>query len=133
MTAAIAFAFLKSNWRLVLAGMCVALALAGWGYVQHLQHTVTVQKAQVKVATTQAAVAQNTTDVINHYAHDVTVIHERSANAVQQVQQAPTAQQALDPGLRSSLCAQLASVRGTSVCADPVSPQQPAGAVQGAH
>lgn len=88
--------------------------------------------AEVKAAaaTTQAAVATGTVTTLDHYAHDVTIIHDKSQKEADIVRNLPGAAAPLDPNTRAGLCASLSRLRdGNPACSDTVGAPNPAPAV----
>jgi len=108
----------------------IILGAAGWLYWRGA-HDANAHVAQ------HAAVAQHRSDqavvkATDHYTHDVTILHARTEKASDAIRKAPTAQDALDPSYRASLCDQLAGVRGSPVCTDDHHTGDAAGSVPGA-
>jgi hypothetical protein len=112
-------AFLAAYAPWLYGGLAaIILGLAGWLYLKGRHDADAASKARAAAATQtrQAQITQATNTAVDHYTHDVTILHDRTEKAADAIRKAPTAQDALDPGYRASLCDQLAGVRGTAVC-----------------
>jgi hypothetical protein len=108
--------WLLSNWRPIAFGG-VALMVAGLLLAVRHEHAVATRaKAEASAQRAQAQTNAAVNTATDHYVHDVTVLHDHANQAADQIRKAPTANEALDPAYRSTLCDELGRVRGTPVC-----------------
>jgi hypothetical protein len=108
-TLALAWAVLRANWRLAALAAAVAAALGTYAYVGHLRHAATHARAQAAAAIVQGKADLATVQAVDHYTHDLTVIHDRAERATDVVQAAAGATTPVPPDV---LAGWIAGVRG---------------------
>lgn len=88
--------------RLYIAGAIATLVLAGAGGLYLKGRHDAAERAKAAVAAAQAGqvAAETTTRALDAHTTEVRIIRERSDRDVQIVQQAPSADTAIDPDLR---------------------------------
>jgi predicted membrane metal-binding protein len=89
MTAAIAWAWVLKNWKLVLAGMLACLIVGAWAYVTHLHHIAKAAKAQTQAAVRQAQIQTVATRAVDQVAIKTQAVEEHTRVVVKTIQAAP--------------------------------------------